>query len=46
MTELEAGAIYIGNVDICHVPLARLRQAVAFIPQTAFLFEVPGSVPG
>ena len=40
MTELEAGSICIGGVDICHVPLMRLRRCLAYIPQTAFLFEV------
>ena len=39
LTELEAGSISIGGIDICQIPLARLRRAVAYIPQTPFLFE-------
>lgn len=40
MTDLDSGSIHISNINICHVPLMRLRRAVAYIPQTAFLFQV------
>ncbi|KAK9791817.1 hypothetical protein WJX73_008914 [Symbiochloris irregularis] len=39
LTELEAGSIRIGGVDISGIPLMRLRREIGYIPQTAFLFE-------
>ncbi len=40
LTEIESGQILIDSVDIRNVRLARLRSAVAVVPQSAFLFEV------
>ena len=39
LTEIESGQILIDSVDIRDVRLARLRSAVAVVPQSAFLFE-------
>jgi ABC-type multidrug transport system fused ATPase/permease subunit len=36
--ELESGAIFIDGVDIARIPLARLRRAIAVIPQDPTLF--------
>ena len=40
LTEIESGQILIDSLDIRNVRLARLRSAVAVVPQSAFLFEV------
>jgi ATP-binding cassette subfamily B multidrug efflux pump len=34
-----AGTVYIDGEDILHYPLARLRQAMAYVPQDGFLFS-------
>jgi len=34
-----AGTIFIGGVDLNHIPLSRLRSAIGYVPQEAFLFS-------
>jgi ATP-binding cassette subfamily B protein len=36
--DVQAGAVRIGGVDVRDLPLAELRKAVAFVPETTFLF--------
>jgi ATP-binding cassette subfamily B protein len=37
--EPTSGAVYIDGVDARHIPLARLRAAIGFVPQETFLFS-------
>lgn len=39
MIPLRAGMIFIDGIDIAHVPLKRLRQSIAMIPQDPVLFS-------
>ena len=33
------GTIFLDGVDVCHIPLTRLREAIGFVPQEPFLFS-------
>jgi ATP-binding cassette subfamily B protein len=37
--EPPAGAIFIDGVDVRHIPLATLREAIGYVPQEPFLFS-------
>jgi ATP-binding cassette subfamily B protein len=37
--DVQGGAVRIGGVDVRDLPLAELRRAVAFVPETTFLFS-------
>ncbi|XP_048504960.1 ATP-binding cassette sub-family C member 12-like isoform X2 [Athalia rosae] len=39
LIEITSGKIYIGNTDICQVPIDRVRQCITFIPGDAPLFN-------
>ena len=37
--DVQGGAVRLGGVDVRELPLAELRRAVAFVPETTFLFS-------
>ncbi|HLZ47605.1 MAG TPA: ABC transporter ATP-binding protein [Candidatus Limnocylindria bacterium] len=37
--DVQSGAVRVGGVDVRELPLAELRRAVAFVPETTFLFS-------
>jgi ATP-binding cassette subfamily B protein len=37
--DVQEGAVRVGGVDVRDLPLAELRRAVAFVPETTFLFS-------
>ena len=44
LAEIVSGDIAIDGCSVSSVPLRRLRSALGVVPQTAFLFEVTGTL--
>ncbi|MFZ9737300.1 MAG: ABC transporter ATP-binding protein [Prochlorotrichaceae cyanobacterium] len=39
LIEVEPNQLFVDNLDIVHLPLAVLRQTIAYVPQDSFLFS-------